>query len=82
MQWQLSDPVEDAEVVVVDDNGDDGFRMRPANPQTLSGDHDHPIFGDSSLDTLRSRWRWWWKCRGRRPGTAQLVEVVETGDMP
>lgn len=48
-------------MVVGDDGGDDGSGVCFASPQTLPSDHDYAPFGDSSLDTMRSCQRWWWK---------------------
>lgn len=66
MKRQLIDAVQDAEMVIIDNDGHDGADMRSADPQTLPGDHDHSVFRDSSLHTLRAGRRWWWQwCSGR-----------------
>ncbi len=44
-------------MVVVDDDGDDRPDMCSADTQTLAGDHDYAVFGDSPLNALRAgRW--------------------------
>lgn len=44
-------------MVVIDYDGDDGSDVRSADTQTLAGDHDYAVFGDSPLNALGAgRW--------------------------
>ncbi|KQH78857.1 hypothetical protein AO501_27110 [Mycobacterium gordonae] len=53
-------------MVVIDYDGDDGSDVRSADTQTLAGDHDYAVFGDSPLNALGAG-RW-----GRRMSMAKL----------
>lgn len=45
-------------MVVIDYDGDDRSDVRSADTQTLAGDHDYAVFGDSPLNALGARTVW------------------------
>nr|WP_271208812.1 hypothetical protein [Rhodococcus wratislaviensis] len=50
VQRQLGGAVQDLEVVIVDDDGDDRSGVCAADAEPLSGDHDHIVPRDPAVD--------------------------------